>query len=322
MEKLKRLPRILLRLMGAYTKQFLWFMFFVFVQLIGMCIAFVVKQSHDKEFVQRLADLPITEESSLMEITASMMEVAGDIVLQTEVITAILVILILGINLLLFKDKNKLKIGKIKPIDIIPFICIGTACNLIVSFIVNLIPQEVLDNTNYTASTTFEGSLIMLVLAIGICGPLLEEIIFRFFMVNSALKFDIKFAFIMPAFLFGLAHMNIVQSAYAFIIGLMFVYFDLKFNSILPSLVMHISVNTLSVIVSEISSNETLQLCFMGGFTLVTMLISIIIFLNNKDCRERFFKIFLICKIKGDNNTGITENNKTLVTENSVNLGA
>ena len=64
-------------------------------------------------------------------------------------------------------------------------------------------------------------NIVLLVIAIGIIAPLIEEIIFRGLIFNLLKKnMPVWAALIIQAFLFGLAHLNFIQGSYAFVLGI------------------------------------------------------------------------------------------------------
>lgn len=75
--------------------------------------------------------------------------------------------------------------------------------------------------------------------------PVLEEIAYRAVTINLAEKFTDEFwlANITQAAIFGLAHLNLVQGIYAFLMGLVLGYVYKKYKSLAASIIGHISFN-------------------------------------------------------------------------------
>lgn len=90
------------------------------------------------------------------------------------------------------------------------------------------------------ADMTWLSAIATLILA-----PISEEIIFRGMTMNIARKFTKNFwiANVFQAFVFGIAHMNIVQSTYAFVLGLLLGYVYRKYNSLFASMIGHLAFN-------------------------------------------------------------------------------
>lgn len=155
-------------------------------------------------------------------------------------------IILIPISIYLFKKKKN--VGKrISLQDVIRISIIGIALNVIVSFIIELLPNMV--QSNYEASVGYIDMLPFMVslLAIGIITPIVEEIIFRYFMVNTLIKYE-KAALILPAIIFGIAHGNLVQSLYAILFGVLFNYIYIKTKNLYITILLHISINASSII--------------------------------------------------------------------------
>ena len=78
----------------------------------------------------------------------------------------------------------------------------------------------------------------------GILAPIAEEILFRGLIQRSMLPFGKKFAIFVSSFTFGLFHGNLIQSPYAFVVGLVLGYVAAEHN-ILWSMVLHMINNLL-----------------------------------------------------------------------------
>lgn len=169
------------------------------------------------------------------------------LVAPTTIITGIAIIIIYAIKSLVQK---KCTIKKISFEMVLLMISIGYVANMITTLIVEALPKN-LTTSAYTDSISLalsNSNFFYLLLSTGIAAPILEEIIFRDWIYNSWTKINIIVAMIISSLFFGTAHMNLIQGTYAFILGLFFVYINYKFNSILPGLIMHLTVNSSSVI--------------------------------------------------------------------------
>lgn len=92
-------------------------------------------------------------------------------------------------------------------------------------------------------------------LTVVLMAPIAEEILFRGMTFKYARRFTSNFwvANIIQALLFGLLHMNLIQSSYAFIVGLLLGIIYRKYNSLTATIVAHFGFNFLgSVVVSVI----------------------------------------------------------------------
>ena len=120
-----------------------------------------------------------------------------------------------------------------------------------------------------------------------IIAPLTEDLFFRGAIMKIFSKSNQRFGIFMSAFFFGLAHGNLPQFTLAFLIGIFFGHIDMKHNSIVPSIVVHILINTLATVVTEFKDNTVVMgisgmlliLCYIIG------IIMLVIFLKN--CKLR-----------------------------------
>jgi membrane protease YdiL (CAAX protease family) len=93
-------------------------------------------------------------------------------------------------------------------------------------------------------SATLQIDTFSLFLYAGILGPIAEEVLFRGLIMRSLEPYGKKFAILASAFLFGIFHCNIVQSPYAFAVGLVLGYVAME-HSLLWAMVLHMINNLL-----------------------------------------------------------------------------
>ena len=96
------------------------------------------------------------------------------------------------------------------------------------------------------------GSFVMQLLALGVGAPIVEEICFRGILMERMRWLPVWASVLIQAALFGVAHMNLFQSAYAFVLGIMLGLCYAKFRSIIMVIVAHAVFNITSVIQSWI----------------------------------------------------------------------
>ena len=110
------------------------------------------------------------------------------------------------------------------------------------------------------AETSVEQYAIPLVLQFigyGLITPLSEELIFRG-LIYKRLREDFSFprAMLLSAILFGFFHGNMIQTLYAFGMGLVLAYLYEKYHSLAAPVIAHGTVNIVAVLLTE-----------LGGFT-------------------------------------------------------
>lgn len=147
------------------------------------------------------------------------------------------------------KKGNKL----ISSISVTHFICL-TAFSLMLNFVISAIVNSLpVSSTSefYTAitSSVIGDNKIMAFISTAIMAPITEEIIFRLGICRILYKDNVKRGIIVSSVLFGLAHMNVIQSTYAFVLGLILAsaFIKSEYNLAVPIL-LHVIINGSSVL--------------------------------------------------------------------------
>ncbi len=81
-------------------------------------------------------------------------------------------------------------------------------------------------------------------------GPVIEEYIFRWKLLNRLRPFGEKAAILYTALMFGLMHGNVTQFLYAAVIGIILGYMAVKTGRMVYNCLLHIFVNTFSMLLS------------------------------------------------------------------------
>ena len=95
--------------------------------------------------------------------------------------------------------------------------------------------------------------LILFLIYVCLLGPILEEIIFRGFILKSMQKYGNLTAIIVSSILFSMFHLNLVQFVNPVLMGIILAFITIKSKSILPSIIAHIFNNTIAFMVAGIS---------------------------------------------------------------------
>lgn len=124
---------------------------------------------------------------------------------------------------------------------------------LVLSYLDTIISlDKIPGNYNDLIQTIMGGNYIITFITVGILGPIMEEIVFRGFILKELRKImPTAGAIIVQAFLFGLIHLNILQSSYAFVIGLVLGIAFVATKSLYAPILIHLSFNTFNVILSK-----------------------------------------------------------------------
>jgi hypothetical protein len=98
-------------------------------------------------------------------------------------------------------------------------------------------------------ATSFIGTIV-LILYECIIAPITEELFYRGTVLKVFSRANQRFAIVASAIFFGLAHGNLPQFLLAFLLGMFLAHIDVKHNSIIPSIIVHIFINTSATIIN------------------------------------------------------------------------
>ena len=134
--------------------------------------------------------------------------------------------------------------------------CIGTG---MISSIIYAIYSTILKvqgitipepNLSFPAQRVY---LILFLIYACFLGPILEEIIFRGFILKSMQKYGNLTAIIVSSILFSMFHLNLVQFVNPVLMGIVLAFIAIKSKSIVPSIIAHIFNNSIAFIELGIS---------------------------------------------------------------------
>lgn len=108
-------------------------------------------------------------------------------------------------------------------------------------YVFNLFGLSVMEAVDSASGTSDSFSMF---LYIGLFAPIAEEILFRGLLLRMLLPFGKRFAILATAFLFGIFHGNIIQSPFAFVMGLILGYVAVE-HSMGWAMVLHMINNML-----------------------------------------------------------------------------
>ena len=165
-----------------------------------------------------------------------------------------------------------MKWAKIKPVSIINTknfdfgdavqYCMTALFLWVVAIYASLAVNDVLMKYGYNTyidqsgiGSTVLGTVIMNLYTC-VIAPITEEIFFRGMLLKVFSKANQRFAIFSTAVFFGLAHGNIPQFLLAFMLGVFLAHITMKHSSIIPSIIVHIFINTFSTVFGFLSEAE------------------------------------------------------------------
>lgn len=149
----------------------------------------------------------------------------------------------------------------LKPVRLISLILLGFSIQVTTDSIIYILSSAFSDSfSSYTKMMeSFKGSeSVLFIITVTTLAPLVEELVFRGIMMHYAIKImpdnsrsRLPVAIIIQALFFGIYHGNLIQFFYAFIFAILFAVIDSKFNSLVPSILLHIIVNASLYVISR-----------------------------------------------------------------------
>lgn len=136
-----------------------------------------------------------------------------------------------------YKKENNFKLKNI---------FIPIAFGISISLIYNITLYNI--NNIFSFTNIFEINklpIIVQLITSGICGPILEELVFRGVVYNKLKEFNKPMtAIILTSLIFGLIHNNIINAVYAFGVSFILIYLYEKYKTIKAPIIMHIFLNS------------------------------------------------------------------------------
>lgn len=171
---------------------------------------------------------------------------------------------------------------------------LGISLVLPVSLLMNLVPfKDISIKTQESINSIVEGnSIFVVILALGIIAPFIEELIFRG-LIFSELKriMPIPAVILVQAFLFAIYHGNLYQTIYAFFLGIVLGYVLYKTGSIVAPILIHIFYNTSNILIEKVFSEYLTEqqattlsaMILFSSFVFIIFAFFALHYLNKKD---------------------------------------
>ena len=129
---------------------------------------------------------------------------------------------------------------------------------ILLGITISLIYNITLYNLNNIINFTniFEPSplpIVVQIISSGICGPILEELIFRGIVYNKLKTFNKNMTAIMlTSIIFGFIHGNVINAIYTFGVSFILIYLYEKYKTLKAPILMHIFLNTTIILISPL----------------------------------------------------------------------
>jgi len=166
------------------------------------------------------------------------------------------------------------------------FICVATMYitsyfGTFIGFLVSMIKGEEIYNPLIDA--VLDSNIFITFFYGAIAAPIVEELIFRKFLLNKVRRFGDLPAILLTGFAFGLYHMNLSQFFYATALGFLFAYITLKTNTVRYSILLHMIINGIGTTIAPmlVRNENMLLIMIMGIWVLSSITIGCVFFVLN-----------------------------------------
>ncbi len=162
------------------------------------------------------------------------------------------------------------------------FMYLSSLVGSLISFVISEVKgSEVI---NPVEDLVYSSNMILTVLYAAIIAPILEETIFRKFLLNKVRRFGDLPAMLISGLSFGFFHLNISQFFYAATLGIIFAYIAIRTNTIVYTIILHMMINTIGSVVAPLVlfSGNVNALGLLSVWVLASVIIGIVFFARNR----------------------------------------
>ena len=167
-----------------------------------------------------------------------------------------------------------------------------TAPSLALIFLVSYITSLLLSRFGKVVTVDVSGNLFVVMLTKAVLTPVLEEFLFRYIPISLLSSYSRRGTVLYSALFFALIHCNLYQLPYAFFAGVVFALLNLAADSILPSVILHILNNVISVLWLRFYENELFSSVYVIPLISAAVLSIPFFFVVRKRIREKILYIF------------------------------
>ena len=182
-----------------------------------------------------------------------------------------------------WKSEILVKESKMTPKVLLCVLCLGAGSQMVNSSWVGILEvilnQFGLSVMNILESVSGDSDTFSMFLYTALLAPIAEEVLFRGYILRSLRSFGKRFAIFGSAFLFGLFHGNLLQTPYAFLMGLVLGYVAVEYSihwavflHMFNNLVLADLLTRLTANLSEMALN-ILNLVIFGGAAVASAII-------------------------------------------------
>lgn len=149
-----------------------------------------------------------------------------------------------------------------------------------VSTAITYVLNPILGSANLSLTDAMEQGIGVLfatpmgIIATVLIVPVVEEMVFRGAILRKLERYGVNFAIVISSLLFGLYHMILLQSFFAFFVGLLLAYTAVRF-SLKWAMLLHIINNGFGALISTLGMSDTVQLAILIACAIGSVIILI-----------------------------------------------
>lgn len=251
----------MMKRVGWFFASFSPLIYFFMIQLFA-----VVAMVWSKVIEQLPAMVMITTEEEYLALFDTLMDSSMNGVMSAEVFSQSLGIVCFGLWYYYCTGKPKWRspreVLNAKSVGYIIGLCVSVdiLISLVMGLVENILPDVMAEYEELMDLAGLNDLSVFVMLTAVILAPIVEELAFRGCTIGMAEKAGLPFWVIniFQAALFGAAHMNWVQSSYAFVLGLLLGYVYHRYHSLWAAILLHFIFNFLGTVVTSLVSGLTL----------------------------------------------------------------
>jgi membrane protease YdiL (CAAX protease family) len=281
------LKNVLKNLGISFAHMFVFFVLQIIMSMVFMIVGCINELTKHSTAIEQVINN--NSDNVINELT----NITNEILMSPNVLSMVIYALLFSsiLNILyfviIFKFKKENPIKKVSISDNVKYLGFGVLFNLMISFILNAISGIIPSSANLELESMtnmiMSGNFIVVLLSVGILGPIVEELVFRYGIFKQLEKINYIFAIIISSLLFGIMHMNLVQSTYATLLGILFAFVYHKTNNLMYPILLHIGINSSSVIASKLFSSDWVGLGVCVSVSLIALLVVALFNIKNKN---------------------------------------
>jgi len=150
------------------------------------------------------------------------------------------------------------RLGNLHPVSVPVLVVLGLSVNVVIEALLLILSEtellkKLFENYNQLAGFITGGNFVVSLIAVGVVGPVFEEILFRGLVFGELRKIaTVRLALVIQALIFGIYHIDPIQGTYAVLIGLLLGYVYYRSSSIVAPMIVHVTINTSSVVAGKL----------------------------------------------------------------------